>query len=66
MIELNRHYAELKDSYLFAHIAQKVSAYQQAQPNKSILRLGIGDVTLPLCDAVIAALHEAVDDQAAK
>ena len=66
MIELNRHYAELKDSYLFAHIAQKVSAYQQAHPNKSILRLGIGDVTLPLCDAVIAALHEAADDQAAK
>ncbi|MBR3226570.1 MAG: LL-diaminopimelate aminotransferase [Atopobiaceae bacterium] len=66
MIALNRHYADLKDSYLFAHIAQKVSAYQRANPNKSILRLGIGDVTLPLCDAVIAALHEAVNEQAAK
>ena len=37
MIALNRHYADLKDSYLFAHIAQKVSAYQRANPNKSIL-----------------------------
>ena len=60
----NMHYAELKDSYLFAGIAAKVRAYQEAHPDERILRLGIGDVTLPLCDAVIAALHEAVDDQA--
>ena len=60
------HYAELKDSYLFAGIAQKVAAYQEAHPDARILRLGIGDVSLPLCSAVIAALHEAVDDQAAK
>ena len=62
----NMHYAELKDSYLFAGIAAKVRDYQEAHPDKRILRLGIGDVTLPLCDAVIAALHEAVDDQANK
>lgn len=66
MIALNTHYAELKDSYLFARIAQKVADYSQAHPGKRILRLGIGDVTLPLCDAVIAALHEAVDEQASK
>lgn len=59
----NRHYAELKDSYLFYHIAQKTAAYQQAKPDKRLLRLGIGDVTLPLCPAVIDALHAAVDDQ---
>ena len=62
----NMHYAELKDSYLFAGIAAKVRAYQEAHPDERILRLGIGDVTLSLCDAVIAALHEAVDDQADK
>ena len=62
----NMHYAELKDSYLFAGIAAKVAAYQEKHPDERILRLGIGDVSLPLCDAVIQALHEAVDDQAAK
>lgn len=64
MIELNRHYAELEDSYLFAGIAQKVAAYAEAHPGERILRLGIGDVSLPLPEAVIAALHEAVDEQA--
>ncbi len=64
MIKPNEHYGELKDSYLFAHIAQKVEAYQTAHPGVHLLRMGIGDVTLPLCEAVIAALHEAVDDQA--
>ncbi len=64
MITPNRHYAELKDSYLFTHIAERVAAYQAAHPEAHLLRLGIGDVTLPLCDAVIAALHQAVDDQA--
>ncbi len=64
MITPNLHYAELKDSYLFARIAQKVAAYQEEHLGAQILRLGIGDVTLPLCDAVISALHEAVEDQA--
>ena len=66
MITPNMHYADLKDSYLFAGIAAKVSAYQDKHPEAHILRLGIGDVSLPLCDAVIEALHGAVDDQAAK
>ena len=64
MITPNRHYAELKDSYLFTHIAQRVEAYQAQHPGAHLLRMGIGDVTLPLCDAVIEALHGAVDDQA--
>ena len=64
MIELNRHYAELEESYLFAGIAQKVAAYEAAHPGARILRLGIGDVSLPLPVAVIAALHEGVDAQA--
>ena len=64
MIELNRHYAELEDSYLFAGIAQRVAAYETAHPGERILRLGIGDVSLPLPEAVVAALHEGVDAQA--
>jgi len=66
MIMLNMNYASLKDSYLFFNIAQKINAYLEANPGKHIYRLGIGDVSLPLCDAVIKALHEAVDDQARK
>ena len=60
------HYRDLKESYLFAGIAQKVKKYQMEHPEKHIYRMGIGDVSLPLCDAVIAALHEGVADQANK
>ena len=66
MITPNTHYADLKDSYLFYNIAQKTKAYLEANPDKRLYRMGIGDVSLPLCDAVIKALHEAVDDQAIK
>ena len=66
MITPNMHYRDLKESYLFAGIAQKVKKYQQKHPEKHIYRMGIGDVSLPLCDAVIAALHEGVADQANK
>ncbi len=66
MITPNMHYADLKDSYLFFNIAQKTKAYLEANPNKRLYRMGIGDVSLPLPEAVIKALHEAVDDQAAK
>lgn len=62
----NTNYANLKDSYLFYNIAQKTKAYLEANPDKHLYRMGIGDVSLPLCDAVINALHEAVDDQAVK
>ena len=66
MIRPNMHYSELKDSYLFYNIAQKTKAYVEQHPSVKLLRMGIGDVSLPLCDAVIKALHEAVDDQASK
>lgn len=62
----NTNYANLKDSYLFYNIAQKTKAYLEANSDKHLYRMGIGDVSLPLCDAVINALHEAVDDQAVK
>ena len=56
----------MKGSYHFYNIAQKTKAYLEANPDKHLYRMGIGDVSLPLCDAVINALHEAVDDQAVK
>ncbi|MDD6309138.1 MAG: LL-diaminopimelate aminotransferase [Clostridia bacterium] len=66
MIKLNTNYNNLKDSYLFYNIAQKTKAYLQENPDKKLLRLGIGDVSLPLCTEVIQALHEAVEDQSVK
>ena len=66
MIRPNMHYRELKDSYLFYNIAQKAKAYVEEHQGAKLLRMGIGDVSLPLCDAVIRALHEGVDDQASK
>ena len=62
----NKNYNNLKDSYLFFGIAQKTKKYLAEHPDKKLLRLGIGDVSLPLAPAVIKALHEAVDDQATK
>lgn len=66
MIVPNLHYGELKDSYLFYNIAQKVNNYLSEHPDAHLLRLGIGDVTLPLCPEVIKALHGAVEDQSRK
>lgn len=62
----NTNYRNLKESYLFYNIAQKIGAYQAEHPDRHLYRMGIGDVSQPLCDAVIKALHEAVDDQADK
>ena len=66
MTKPNMNYANLKDSYLFFRIAQKTKAYLADHPDQTLLRLGIGDVSLPLCDEVIKALHQGVDDQAHK
>lgn len=60
------YYNDLEDSYLFYNIAQKIKAYAEEHPETELLRMGIGDVSLPLCGAVIKALHEAVEDQASK
>ena len=56
MLKPNTNYANLKDSYLFYNISQKVSAYLASHSGERLLRLGIGDVSLPLCGAVIEAL----------
>ena len=66
MIKPNMTYANLKDSYLFFRIAQKVKKYSELNPDKKILRLGIGDVSLPLAKTVISALTEGVSNQAEK
>lgn len=62
MFEINRNYLKLPGNYLFSTIARKVNEYQQANPEKEIIRLGIGDVTRPLAPAIIEAMHRAVDD----
>ena len=64
MVKVNEDYLKLPGSYLFSTIGKKVSAYTQANPDKKVIRLGIGDVTLPLAPVVIKALHEAVEEQA--
>ena len=66
MLTPNLSYANLKESYLFHHIAGKTEAYLRAHPGAHLYRMGIGDVSLPLAPAVIQALHRAVDDQAEK
>lgn len=65
MLSVNENYKNVKQSYLFAEIARRVNAYAEANPDKNIIRMGIGDVTLPLCEAVISAMHGAVDEMAA-
>lgn len=65
-MKLNANYQNLAESYLFSTIAKKVNAYAQANPNKQVLRLGIGDVTLPLAPVVIQAMHDAVDEMSKK
>lgn len=64
MLKPNKNYSQLKQSYLFFNIAQKTKAYVDEHDGAYLYRMGIGDVSLPLCDAVIKALHKAVDDQA--
>ena len=61
-MNLNKNYENLEQSYLFSTIAKKVNEYTAANANKKIIRLGIGDVTRPLCKAVVSAMHKAVDE----
>ena len=62
MPKLNENYLQLKDSYLFSEIAHRTAAYSEKHPDKPVIRLGIGDVTRPLCECAIKALHESVDE----
>lgn len=65
MFQINENYLKLPGSYLFSNIAKKVAAYKDANPDKDVISLGIGDVTQPLVPAIIKALHSAVDEMAA-
>ena len=62
MFHVNENYQKLPGSYLFSTIGKKVNAYQEANPDKEIIRLGIGDVTQPIAPAIIEAMHKAVDE----
>lgn len=63
-MKINDNFLKIQSSYLFSNIAKKVNAYTAANPDKPIIRLGIGDVTRPLAPACITAMHKAVDDMA--
>ncbi|NLC74105.1 MAG: LL-diaminopimelate aminotransferase [Clostridiales bacterium] len=63
-MKANPHYLDLRGSYLFSTIGKKVAAYQKENPDKTIIRLGIGDVTQPLTPTIIEALHMATDEMA--
>ena len=64
MIKINENFHKLQASYLFSDIARRVAAYQQAEPDRDVIKLGIGDVTRALPDACVKALHGAVDEMA--
>ena len=65
-MEINKNFKQVEDSYLFSTINKKVTAYQTAHPDCNVIRLGIGDVTLPLCDAVVTAMRSAVTEMSKK
>ena len=62
MAKINSNYLNIKESYLFSEVAKRAAAFKAAHPEADVIRLGIGDVTRPLCPKVIEALHEGVDD----
>ena len=66
MIQINENYLKLQDSYLFSTIAKKVADFQAKNPDKKVIKLGIGDVTLPIVPKVIEALHKATDEMGKK
>ena len=65
-MKLNPHYQQLQESYLFSAVNRRVANFAQEHPDADIIRLGIGDVTLPLCPCVTQALHRAVDEMGEK
>ena len=62
MARFNENFLELKESYLFSEVAKRVSTFKEKHPERSVIRLGIGDVTLPLGKAVVEAMHRAADE----
>ena len=65
-VKINENYKNLKESYLFSEIAKRVKNYTENNPDAKIIRLGIGDVTLPLSPAVISAMQKAVGEMGQK
>ncbi len=65
-IKVNENFAALKESYLFSEIGKRVRAYKEAHPEKKVIRLGIGDVTLPLAPVVVSAMEKAVKEMGVK
>ena len=65
-IKLNNHFLDVKETYLFSDIAKRVRAFQEANPDREIIRMGIGDVTLPLPASITSAMEEAVKEMAIK
>ena len=64
MLKINENYKNLEESYLFSTVGRKIAEYSQKNPDKKIIRMGIGDVTRPLCSVVIENMHKAVDEMA--
>ena len=64
MIKINENYLKLQASYLFSDIAKRVAGFEEANPDKEVIKLGIGDVTRSLPDACIEAFHKAADEMA--
>ena len=64
MITINENYLKLQASYLFAEIKNRTAAFQEAHPDREVIKLGIGDVTRPLPPACVAAFHRGVDEMA--
>lgn len=65
-MNFNLNFSDIADSYLFAEVASRVAKYSSENPDKKVIKLGIGDVTLPLVPSVVKALHEGVDDMSEK
>ena len=65
-MRINENYRNIQDSYLFSTVGKKVAAYAASHPDARIIRLGIGDVTLPLAPAVIDAMHKATEEMGHK
>lgn len=63
MFTINDNFCKLPESYLFSEVARRINAFKQTNPEADVIRMGIGDVTLPLCKAAIEAMHKAVDDE---
>lgn len=66
MARINENYLKLQAGYLFPEIGRRVKAFCEANPDANVIKMGIGDVTQPLCPAVVTAMHSAVDEMAVK